>query len=270
VTDLEAFARLLDAIEPWRAHLVLVGGWAHRLHRFHPLATELAYPPLLTKDTDLAFANRAPLQGNIKLALVGAGFTEELSSDHHPPVTYYTLGPDEEGFHVEFLTPLTGSGMKRNGAADATLAMAGITAQKLRHLQILLAGPWRITASEGHGIPLMQPVDLLVANPVAFIVQKLLIQDQRSTGKRAQDLLYMHDTLEAFGPALPALKRVWNDDVRPNLTKKMARQVADRSRATFSTVTDDLREAARIPPDRRLSPERMQAFCELALEELLS
>jgi hypothetical protein len=30
MNDFVPFARLIQAIEPWRAHLVLVGGWAHR------------------------------------------------------------------------------------------------------------------------------------------------------------------------------------------------------------------------------------------------
>ncbi len=36
--DLANFARLVEAIRPWLTHVVIVGGWAHRLYRFHPLA----------------------------------------------------------------------------------------------------------------------------------------------------------------------------------------------------------------------------------------
>jgi hypothetical protein len=50
------------------------------------------------------------------------------------------LGAEGEGFYAEFLTPLVGSGIKRGGKPDATLAKAGITAQKIRHLDILLVG----------------------------------------------------------------------------------------------------------------------------------
>ena len=96
------------------------------------------YQPLLTRDTDLAFANRAPLAGDIKSALAQAGFIEEFSGTHQPPVTRYTLGDDDAGFYAEFLTPLTGSETRRDGTADATMTKAGITTQKLRHLDILL------------------------------------------------------------------------------------------------------------------------------------
>jgi len=33
VEDFEAFARLVTALRPWLGQLVVVGGWAHRLHR---------------------------------------------------------------------------------------------------------------------------------------------------------------------------------------------------------------------------------------------
>jgi hypothetical protein len=32
-------ARLVGALRPWLPQPVIVGGWDHRLHRFHPLAT---------------------------------------------------------------------------------------------------------------------------------------------------------------------------------------------------------------------------------------
>lgn len=149
--DTNALARLIQAIEPWRAHLVFVGGWAHRLYRFHPMANVLTYQPLLTRDTDLAFANQAPLEGDIKSALTRSGFSEELSGEHRPPVARYTLGDDDAGFYAEFLTPLQGSAIKRDGTPDATIEKAGITAQKLRHLDTLLIGPWQISVGPDQG-----------------------------------------------------------------------------------------------------------------------
>ena len=44
--DLRAIAKLLEALRPWREHLVIVGGWAHRLHRFHERAFPPSYQPL--------------------------------------------------------------------------------------------------------------------------------------------------------------------------------------------------------------------------------
>ena len=270
MNDFAALARLIQAIEPWRAHLVLVGGWAHRLYRLHPMANVPSYQPLLTRDTDLAFANQAPLEGDIRAALADAGFHEELSGDHRPPVTHYTLGEDDAGFYAEFLTPLQGSGVKRTGEPDATLAKAGITAQKLRDLDILLVDPWVIRVGPHQGMPLPRPIDLRVANATSFIVQKLLIQKYRSPAKRAQDLLYIHDALELFGAALPALKALWEDEVRAALPLKTGRRVVELSVESFSSVTEVIRDAARIPLDRTLSPERLRAACQRALAQVLT
>jgi nucleotidyltransferase-like protein len=234
------------------------------------MANVPSYQPLLTKDTDLAFDNRAPLEGDIKSALAKAGFNEQLSGDHRPPVTHYALGDDDAGFYAEFLTPLQGSGFKRNGEPDATISKAGITAQKLRFLDILLVSPWVIRIGSDQGFPLSHPTDLQVANPVSFIAQKLLIQTARPPAKRAQDVLYIHDALELFGAALPVLKALWEDAIRPTLSEKTARSVVELSGESFSSVTDIIRNAARIPQDRALSPERLQAACRLALHQILT
>lgn len=268
--DFAALARLIQAIEPWRAHLIVVGGWAHRLYRFHPKATVPPYQSISTRDTDLAFANQAPLEGDIKTALARAGFTEELSGEHVPPVTRYTLGDHDAGFYAEFLTPLYGSEMKRNGKPDVTIEKAGITAQKLRHLEILLIDPWRVRITPHEHIPLNQPIDLQIANPTSFIVQKLLIQEHRPSVKRAQDILYIHDALELFGGALADLKEIWRNAIHPTLSSKSVKRVIELSQKTFMSVTDDLRAASRIPQDRRLSPDRMRAACQLALEQVLT
>lgn len=42
--DDEKFAQLVDAIGPYLDRVVIVGGWAHRLFRQHPLAQTLPCP----------------------------------------------------------------------------------------------------------------------------------------------------------------------------------------------------------------------------------
>ena len=105
--DLAAMARLLDALKPWLGHLVIVGGWAHRLHRFHERAHPPVYAALRTKDADVAFSPSAPIEGDIAAALKVAGFREVSSLEQAPPVTQYRLESDSSGFYAEFLTPLS-------------------------------------------------------------------------------------------------------------------------------------------------------------------
>jgi len=230
------------------------------------MANTLEYQPLFTRDTDLAFANRAPIEGDIKAALIEHGFKEQLSGEHNPAVAHYTLGDEDGGFYAEFLTPLIGSGVKRGGAPDATMTMAGITAQKIRHLDILLVDPWMITLDPKNGIPLPSSMEIQVANPLCFIVQKFLIQKDRPAAKQAQDVLYIYDTIELFGALLEEFHEAWNRNISPALGEKLSNAVLTSSKNTFLNVNDVIRAAARIPQDRKLSPEQIQQTCLLAFE----
>lgn len=266
--DVVALARLLEALRPWLGHLVIVGGWAHHLHRYHPYANAPAYAPLRTRDTDLAFSTSAPLEGDMGAALGAAGFQEELFGEHTPPATHYRLGGEDQGFYAEFLAPLTGDGFTRRGKRDATLVRAGVTAQKLRYVDLLLVNPWAVRLDGSGGIPVSKPTDVRVANPICFIAQKLLIQDRREPDKKAQDALYVHDTLELFGRRLDVLRTEWLEHVSPKLPLRTARKIDRLRRHQFDTVTDVIRNAARIPQDRTLVPERVQAACAYGMAEI--
>lgn len=266
--DFAAFARLLDALRPWLGQLVVIGGWAHRLHRVHGSAHVPAHKPVRTKDADIAFSLLTPLKGDIGAALKAADFHEEFSGEYTPPIAEYRLGDDADGFFVEFLAPLHGSGVKRSGEPDATTAKAGVTAQKLRHLDLLLSNPWAVHVSKELGIPVRSATDVLLPNPVSFIAQKLLIEKHRRPEKKAQDALYIHDTLELFGGDLPALRELWREKVRPRLPGKTAKTVERLQREYFGGVTDVIRNAARIPQDRVLAPDQLQAACAHGLEEI--
>jgi hypothetical protein len=268
VDDLAAFARLLDALRPWLDHLVIVGGWAHRLHRFTPLAGTPSYLPVTTKDADLAFGARHALTGDIATALKAAGFEQELSGDEIPPVTAYRLGRQGVGFFAEFLTPLTGNGTRRTGHADSTMKAAGITAQKLRYLELLLASPWTLSLSADGGVPVREPVAVRVANPVSFLAQKLLIHGRRRREKRAQDALYVHDTLELFDGQLTELRALWVSDLLPPWPPTTLKKLTRCRLEQYGSVTDVHRAAVRIPQDRTIAPDLLQARCALGLEEI--
>jgi hypothetical protein len=268
MNDFEAFAKLVQAVDPWRGQLIFIGGWGHRLHTLHPLASKLDFQPIFTRDTDLAFANKTPLEGDIKTALAAKGFQEELSGDFKPPTAHYTLGNDQSGFYVEFLTPLVGSGRKRNGEQDATVEKARISAQKIRHLDILLVDPWLVSVGPENGVPVGASVDLQVANPLCFMVQKFLIKQSRLPRKKAQDLLYVHDTIQLFGNLLPDFKLSWEKVVAPALARA-SETVLEECKESFERVTDTIREAAAIPQDRKISAEELHATCKYAFSEIM-
>jgi hypothetical protein len=266
--DAAPFGRLIDALRPWLGHLVIAGGWAHRLHRLHPLAHNPGHEPIRTRDVDFALSLRAPVAGDISEALGGAGFTRTFVGEDAPPVTHYNLD-DDAGFYAEFLVPLEGSEIRRDGKPDVTVPLAGITAQKLRHLDLLLVASWSVRLGADTDVPLQRPADILLPNPVSFIVQKLLVHEKRRPNKQAQDVLYIHDTLELFGGGLDELRALWIDHVRPSMPNKTAKRAKALAHATFEQVTDTIREAALIPQDRSLTPDALRAACEYGLSEIL-
>ena len=116
--DVRNFTRLIEALRPSLDRIVIAGGWAHRLYRFHPLAQAPDYPSLMTADTDVVVPGAPrPAGPDIEESLRAHGFQEEFLGDERPPVTHYTLGREEHGFYVEFLTPLAGSGDRRGAAS---------------------------------------------------------------------------------------------------------------------------------------------------------
>lgn len=265
--DVEAFARLINALRPWLGDVVVVGGWAHRLHRFHLLADPPAYQPIRTKDADVVIPPDDPLEGDIAGALQAADFEEELSGEHTPPISRYSLSA-AGGFSVEFLAPLIGSGYKRSGEPDATVAAAGITAQKLRHLDLLMIQAMTVQLGEAVDFPLKQPAGVRIAHPVTFMGQKLLIHPERLPDKKPQDVLYIHDTLELFAPNIGQLREHWRTRIRASIPGRLAERIEDLAGSTLSSVTDVIRNAARIPRDRDLKAENVQARCAYGLEQI--
>jgi hypothetical protein len=209
--DFDAFRRLVIALEPWLSQVVIIGGWAHQLYRLHPYAQKLDYPPLTTLDTDIAVPTKLPIgEQDIRTRLLSQGFKEEFVGDVHPPVTHYHLGGGTSGFYAEFLTPLVGGEYDRNHKRKATIEVAGIASQQLRHIDLLLKHPWSIDFElEGFA------AQIQIANPVSYLAQKILIHAKRSRGDRAKDILYLRDTLEVFGARLPELRELWLAVVAP-------------------------------------------------------
>jgi hypothetical protein len=128
--------------------------------------------------------------------------------------------------------------------------------------------PWSVRVSKELGVPVGAAMDVLLPNPVCFIAQKLLIEKHRRPNKKAQDALYIHDTLELFGGELTAMRELWREKVRSRLPGKTAKTVERLQREHFGGVTDVIRNAARIPQDRVLAPDQLQAACAYGLEEI--
>ncbi len=265
----EDFARLILAVEPWLSNLVIIGGWAHRLYRIHPSAKRVPYLPLMTLDTDVAMPSRLQaIDQNIRDRLFANGFEEERLGRDNPPVTHYRLSASKTGFYAEFLTPLSGAAHGRDGKPKATRRIAGVVSQQLRHLEILLYAPWMVAISRSNGFSLEDPKELQIANPASFFAHKILIHSKRISGKFAKDILYIHDTLEIFGASLGDIGVEWDAKIKPRMHPKSVRKIERATAELFGTVTDAIREAARMAGSRKLSAEAVRQRCNFGLRRI--
>jgi hypothetical protein len=260
----DPFGRLLAALEPWLDQIVIVGGWAHRLYRRHPDAQALDYPPLSTLDADVALSPTLITgERGIHARLLAFGFEEEFFGEARPPATHYYLGGENSGFYAEFLTPLVGSEYDRKHKRKAIMEVAGASTQQLRHIELLLNSPWSIQVEHAE-----LSARIRIANPVAFLAQKILIHRRRERQDRAKDILYIRDTLEVFGARLPDLANLWRNDVAGNLPPRHANIVSRASREMFGRVSDDIRRAAEISAERALDPEEVRQACHYGFTEV--
>jgi hypothetical protein len=98
--ELDGLSKLLEALDPWLPQIVIVGGWAHRLYRYHPLAQAIQYEPLLTLDTDVAIPIRLEVrQQDLRERLTSAGFKEHFLGERNGPLArgrhspWWNVGP---------------------------------------------------------------------------------------------------------------------------------------------------------------------------------
>ena len=264
----EEFAQLIDALNPWLKEVVIIGGWAHRLYRIHPVAQAIAYVPIGTLDTDVAIPARLRVEGDLRERLVANGFEEERLGQDKPPATHYRLREAKTGFYAEFLTPLIGAGHGRGGQPKATKRIAGVVSQQLRYLEVLLDQPWAVEIGQHNGFPFADSKRVRIANPVGFLAHKILIRTRRTRQKFAKDILYIHDTLETFGAQLEKLKTEWNTKIKQRVHPKSIRNIERAAADLFGEVSDEIREAARIDAARNLTPETVRERCNFGLRRI--
>lgn len=263
--ELEPFARLIEALDPWLGQVVIIGGWAHRLYRLHPRSQKLPYPPLTTLDSDIAVPAKIVVKGkNIRERLLARGFQEEFVGEDRPPATHYYFGA-QGGLYAEFLTPLVGSEQGREGKRKATRKVGGVSSQQLRYVDILLLAPWSVCLDQKGGYPFAAAKHVQIANPASFLAQKILIQGSRNRGDRAKDVLYIHDTIETFAGNLAELQEVFENEIRPKLHGKRVGELRDAARALFASVNDTIREAVLMATGRKLAVEALIETCRAGL-----
>ena len=267
--EFASFARLVESLMPWLDQVVIIGGWAHRLHRLHPLAQPLQYEPLATLDADVALPRRIRVAGDeIYQRLAANGFEAEFLGHHRPPAAHYRLTDPGIHFYAEFLTPLVGGAVGRRGKQNATQRVGGVSSQNLRYVEVLLAAPWSVALSAANGFPFANETGVQIANPVSFLAQKILIHRRRNRDERAKDILYMHDTIHTFARRVDDLSAEWVRNIRHELHANSVRSVERAAGSLFGAVTDSIRAASRIVQGRNLTPEAIRETCNLGFARI--
>ena len=274
-SDEKDFVRVIKAVEPYLDQLVFVGAWSHRLLQFHSLATPPSFAPLMTEDADLATPERLETRSpSLDTALTAGGFQVCLLGDGQKPVTKYYPQDDENGLYVEFIAPLRGSGYTRKGEPDDILAVGGITAQRLRYVDLLLFEPWNLQCSKEKGFDAgTDEVVIRIANPASYLAQKVLTLNRRRNGaKRPKDALYIHDTLMMFGDAFGAL-REQSARVLQLVPPKTRREFQQLRTGLFQDKALMLRAAAIAAATGRANPpaaETIATVCTIGLEQIFA
>jgi len=233
------------ALAPIADQLVVVGGAAHRLFARHPLATEIDHGPLTTEDVDIAAPIELAHPKSLELheRMIAAGFASELRGAE-TAVQIYRHRNDRD-VYLQFIAHRRGDGVRRDGSPDRSINMQGIEVQKISHVDILLARPWRLLIHEGGST-----ASVSIVHPIDFMYQKLLIRSARQGYKRAKDCLYVHDTLLMFARQAEELV-----STAPSLHHPASKSEMRDAKRSFAIMTDEksdlVRDAIRFARTQR-------------------
>jgi hypothetical protein len=78
----------------------------------------------------------------------------------------------------------------------------------------------KVELSQANGFPFDRASDSV------FMAQKLLIHDRRERRSRANDILYLHDSIELFGAWLDVLTEQWKLAAKAALSEGAVRSIA--------------------------------------------
>ncbi len=227
VDDRRIFVEALRPIEAALNDIILVGGWAHRLHAHSPLAA-VEVSTLRTLDADLFIPAPSPSTAIRLEALRRAGFGIHLRGLSSTPVTEYVLkGPNYE-FELEFLAHRHGGEIDRRGSRRDPVPVGEAVAILLPFMDVMRHEPWTCVLDEARGYPVgPEPIRLQVVSPAPYVAHKLMVlKDRQPAIKRHQDVRYLYETIRRFAPALSELRASWSR--RTSTTGELKRVAAGR------------------------------------------
>lgn len=204
------FADAVRTLKPYLGDLVCIGGCANALYRYHERATNIPFPYLGTKDMDWASPQKL-LQADRKpvaTLMAEANFKEERLGAKEKAVVKYRPRDENLAADIEFLCPQSGlpGGRNKIRTASSHAVQPGLMAQPLRYLELLQYRTWDVALTRIPDFIPLRGLQIRVPNPVAYVVQKVLIREQRrSPQSAAKDNYYIYEVSVIFRDAFDAL-----------------------------------------------------------------
>lgn len=193
-------------------HLILIGSWAEYMYMAAAVLPEYE-AQIKTLDIDFLIKNmKKPVpQVNIVPLVKEIGYDVEIDR-----ITGVTKLLSRKGLEVEFLIS-----QKGNGESAALKTNLGVTAQALRHLDLLKGNT---IAIEYLGIEVVLP------EPEAFVLHKMIINHQRKEkiekDKNVINRMYRHLDMERF------------KSLQESLTKKERKAIAEYMAANITPMLE--------------------------------
>ena len=260
--EIQFLYQVLSNIQPYLQEIILVGGFASLLYRFHEAADLVDIPVLITYDVDLASGGEVPIRGekSIHTSLEEAGLRCELEGNYEKPIVkYYPIEKTDLAYYVEFLAPLFGSGMRRDGEPDFIQEIQeNLSAQKLRYLDLLIQNNWTVDTTSVPGLQDDPNLVVRVPHPCMYIMQKVLTLQKRPRTARNKDFAYIYQTLTYFRNSLQSLARQYEELITNPVWKKWYIKFVKLTREFFySPQEEGPTEGSQILED--VTPEMISA-----------
>jgi hypothetical protein len=281
--DRKMLVRALRAVEPALRDIVLVGGWAQRLHAHHPLAAADARA-LHTVDADLFVPKPSSNNAIRNESLRNAGFEIRPSGDESPPTTRYALSHEGHKLDLDFLAHRAGASRDRRDRSCATIHVGEAVAQRLPFMEVMSHETWTCVLDEERGYPTgASSLIVQVVGPATYVAHKLMVledrqdpQSWRRTRSRAphggdddyrtkqeRDVRYLYESIRRFAPALSQLRECW---MRRTTSPGERRRLNNGRRLLQKFVPGAA--AARDLDGRTADPQRLRDVLDLGLAEI--
>lgn len=175
----KVISTFLESIGPWKALIVIGGGYAPIIYKLYFANKEVGNPPVGTRDIDSLIPRKVQeiSKDNIAKHLEKAGFEQKFKDRESPPSESFTKVIEGIEVEVEFLTD---DSVRFN--KEKNVLVSGVFAQPLSYLKLSLENGLPFTTYSG--------VEGIVVSPEAWIFHKGLTFTRRSSEFKTYKDLY--------------------------------------------------------------------------------